>query len=263
MTTSTRYPALFVGHGSPMIALADNALTDGFHAVAKSLIDAHGKPKAILMYSAHWVTPGTRTSYIDKPDQIYDMYGFPDELYAVKYEPQGSPALAQEVVSILGEDVVAFDRTWGIDHGTWTVLKHLFPEADIPVIQVSLNMSLGAQGLYEQGKALTRLRDEGILLIGSGNIVHNLGRLQYHLPEGGSPMAHAFAETVRDAVLARNDEKVIRYEEIEFSSYAAPTPEHFWPLLPILGATQGEKATVFNDAYQYGSLAMTSFNFER
>lgn len=255
-----KMPAVFVGHGSPMIALYDNPITRTYHELGEKIIEKYGKPKAILMVSAHWFTGGTFIQSAQHPKQIYDMYGFPQELYEVKYEPEGSMELTKEVESILGEEVSVND-TWGIDHGTWTVLVHMFPKADIPVVQLSVNRWMDAEESYEMGKKLASLRDKGYLLMGSGNVVHNLRMVEWD-NKGGSPAADRFDAYIREAVEKREDEKVIHFENHPDAAYAVPTPDHYLPLLYVLGASEGEKPEVFNNVRDLGSMAMTGFAFE-
>ncbi len=254
--TIKRMPVLFVGHGSPMLALQSNELTKGFSVMGERLLKAYPRPKAILAISAHWYTRGSLVNDTEHPEQIYDMYGFPDELYALKYPAAGSPAVAARIESLLGE-AVAVDNTWGIDHGTWTVLHHMFPAADIPVLELSINGYLTAAQHYAVGEKLAGLREEGVLIMGSGNIVHNLYRIE-HANASGSPMAFAFNDRVVDALKRRDDETLIHYEALPFAKYAVPTPEHYLPLLYALGAARKEPVEIFNETCTLGSLAMTS-----
>lgn len=258
--TQKRLPVLFVGHGSPMLALQDNELTQAFGKTGEKILSTFERPKAILAISAHWYTSVSLVNDSEKPEQIYDMYGFPDELYQLRYEPAGSPAVAKRVEDLLG-DKVKVDNTWGIDHGTWTVLHHMFPKADIPVLQLSINGNLSPEEHYALGQKLNTLRDEGVLILGSGNIVHNLWRIE-HANASGTPMAFAFNDRVVDAIKARNDDLVVNYRQIPFSQYAVPTPDHYLPLLYVLGAAdKSEKAYIFNNTCTLGSLAMTCFVF--
>uniref|UniRef100_UPI00402796E6 dioxygenase family protein n=1 Tax=Mitsuokella multacida TaxID=52226 RepID=UPI00402796E6 len=226
-----KMPAIFVGHGSPMIALDHNELTDTYHRLGKRILEEFGKPRAILMVSAHWYTHGTLVQSAAKPRQVYDMYGFPPELYALKYEPTGFAALTREVTDLLGNGVEV-DDNWGIDHGTWSILVHIFPEADIPVVQLSVNGDIAACQSYELGQKLASLREKGYLIMGSGNVVHNLRRVEWE-NEHGNPDA----------------------------DYAVPTPDHFLPLLYVLGASQGESPYIFNNIRNLGSMALTGYAF--
>lgn len=254
-----KMPVIFSGHGSPMLALDDNDVTRGLRAVGDAVLREHGKPRAILAISAHWYTRGTFVQRTESPKQIYDMYGFPRELYGFKYPVKGDIALADRVVDLLGERV-AVNNDWGIDHGTWTVLCHMFPEADIPVVQLSVDATLSKDEIFEIGKALAPLREEGYLIFASGNVVHNLRRVDWDNPNG-SPECLAFNDAITEYVLARNDQAVMEYEAVSHAAYAVPTPEHYLPLVYCLGAAEGEAPTVFNNHCDLGAIAMTGFIF--
>lgn len=255
-----RMPTLFVGHGSPMMALEHTETTNTFKSIGQNIINNYGKPKAILAVSAHWYTDGTYIQSTENPKQIYDMYGFPKELYEVVYSAKGDNELTQKVQQLLG-DAVSIDDTWGIDHGMWTVLVHMFPDASVPVVQLSINKNLNPKEAYQLGTKLQSLRDEGYLIMGSGNIVHNLRRLEWDSPSG-TPATIEFDRYITDAVLANDTDKVINYEQHPHAGYAAPTPDHYLPLIYIMGAGEGAKPTVFNQTYNSGSLSMTGFIFE-
>ncbi|MDD5852099.1 MAG: 4,5-DOPA dioxygenase extradiol [Galactobacillus timonensis] len=252
-----RTPVIFSGHGSPMIALEHNEITSGMEAVGRHVIDTYGKPKAILAVSAHWYTRGTFTQSAAHPSQIYDMYGFPEELYRVKYPVSGNRELTDQIVSLLGSQV-SIDDSWGIDHGTWTVLVHMFPKADIPVVQLSVDGTLTPEQCFETGKKLASLRDEGYLIFGSGNIVHNLRRVEWDNPDG-TEMTHAFNDYIINAVTEKQNEKVIHYTEGPEASYAVPTPDHYLPLVYCLGAAGDDSVREFNNVCNLGSMAMTGF----
>lgn len=254
-----KMPAVFVGHGDPMIALKTNEMTETLNKIGKEIVKNHGEPKAILTISAHWFTKDTFIQSAEFPKQIYDMYGFPDELYEVKYPVKGSKDLTNEVENILGNDVKINDD-WGIDHGTWTIFVHMFPEAKIPVVQLSVNAYLSAEKAYKLGEKLAKLREKGYLIVGSGNIVHNLRKIEWNNPKG-SHEADNFDKYILDSISKREDKKVINYQENEYSNYAVPTPDHFMPILYILGASQGEKPYIFNEIRELGSLSMTSYAF--
>ncbi|MBM6993831.1 MAG: 4,5-DOPA dioxygenase extradiol [Prevotella sp.] len=253
-------PAIFVGHGSPMLALEDSTVTRTLAKVGQQVINKFGKPKAILMVSAHWYKAGNLIQKTPHPKQVFDMYGFPRELYEVKYELEGSDELSEAVLALqdLGAKV---DNTWGIDHGTWTTLIHMFPDADIPVVQLSVNGVVTPQQSYEIGKKLSQLRDQGFMVMGSGNIVHNLREVEWDNAHG-TPQAETFNDYITAAVERRDDDAVIRFKEHALGRYAAPTPEHFLPLLYVLGASEGEKPIVFNKLCNLGTMAMTGFVFE-
>ncbi|MEE8826540.1 MAG: 4,5-DOPA dioxygenase extradiol [Eubacteriales bacterium] len=256
---SLRMPVIFSGHGSPMVALEHNDVTEGMAAVGRSVIQAYGKPKAILAISAHWYTDGTFVQSAKKPRQVYDMYGFPKELYEVKYPVTGNADLTDAVISLLG-NTVSVDDSWGIDHGTWTVLVHMFPDADIPVVQLSVNGRLTPAESYAIGKKLAPLRDLGFLIVGSGNVVHNLRQVEWD-NEGGTPMTLRFNQRIKDAVVSGDHQTVIDYAKLPDAGYAVPTPDHFLPLLYCLGAAEGDSVSVFNNVCNLGSMAMTGFLF--
>ena len=254
-----KMPVIFVGHGDPMIALKINEMTETLKKIGKNIIEKHGEPKAILCISAHWYTKDTFIQSTEIPNQVYDIFGFPNELYEVKYPVKGSKELTKDVEKILGNEVKINDD-WGIDHGTWTVLVHMFPEAKIPVVQLSVNANLSANKAYKLGEKLAKLREKGYLIVGSGNIVHNLRKIEWDNPKG-TQEADKFDRYILENISKREDEKVIKYEEHEYSNYAVPTPDHFMPILYILGASQGEKPYIFNEMRELGSLSMTSYIF--
>lgn len=235
-----RMPVVFFGHGSPMLALEDNAYTKEFERIGHEIIQNYGKPRAILSISAHWFTRDTFIQSAARPEQIYDMYGFPQELYDLVYPAKGSAGLTHAVTEALGEDV-SINDSWGIDHGTWSVLVHAFPSADIPVVQLSLKRGLGFQKSYELGCRLAHLRDEGFLIIGSGNIVHNLAAVEWNNP-GGSAAAERFNEYVVKALTSEVPQRVIEAPAAPDAFYALPTPDHFLPLVYCLGAAYGAQS---------------------
>lgn len=253
-----KMPVAFIGHGSPMSAIEDNEYTRNWVKIA-SIIP---KPKAILAVSAHWFTNGTRISTSSKPRMIYDMYGFPQELYDVKYAATGSPELAVKVIKLLGETVIE-DNSWGIDHGTWSILKHMYPAADIPVVQLSVDGNASAEVHYEIGQKLNSLREDGILIFASGNVVHNLGRVNWGM-KGGYDWADEFDNYIKDGILNRDYTNVINYKNAGITAANSfSTPEHFLPLLYALGASSEEDhLTVFNDSRLMGALSMTSYIFQ-
>lgn len=255
---NNRMPMLFIGHGSPMNAIEDNDYTAGWQRIASGL----KKPKAILSVSAHWVTEGTRVNDSETPKTIYDMYGFPDALYKVKYDASGSPSFAQKTKSLLTKEVKV-DNTWGIDHGTWSVLCRMFPEADIPVYQLSLDRNASAKKHFENGRAISALREEGVLILGSGNVVHNLSKVNFRM-SGGFEWADEFDQYVIQHIKNGTYDGVLDYNCAgESAQMAFYTTEHYDPLLYVLGAAKpDDKLTVFNDSRIYGALSMTSFLFE-
>ena len=255
----SRMPVVFSGHGDPMIALRDDEITRGMRQVGQDVIERHGKPKAMLAISAHWYTAGTFVQSAPQPRQVYDMYGFPQELYDLKYPAAGHPELSERVQALLG-DRVSVDDSWGVDHGAWTVLVHMFPEADVPVVQLSVDSMLDGDEILQIGRSLATLRDEGYLIFGSGNIVHNLRRVEWGNPQG-TPVARRYNRAVVDAVLAGEVDKVADYDSFENASYAVPTPEHYLPLVYCVGAADGDEPAVFNNICNLGSMAMTGFTF--
>lgn len=256
---NVRMPAIFVGHGSPMLALEHSGVTRRLRALGEEVTAIFGLPKAILMLSAHWYKNRSLVQLTLHPKQIYDMYGFPPELYEVKYQPVGCEELSRSVMSLMGSDV-AVDNTWGIDHGAWTPLVHMFPDASVPVVQISVNAAAGALGCYEIGRRLARLRDEGYMIMGSGNVVHNLRMVNWD-SAGGSWEALAFDRYVVEAIEKRSDRKIIDYTDNANAHYAVPTADHFLPLLYVLGASDGERPMVFNNLCTLDSMSMTGFAF--
>ncbi len=254
-----KMPVVFSGHGDPMIALRHDTITQGMVEIGQKILKEYGRPKAILAISAHWYTRGTFVQTAEQPKQIYDMYGFPKELYAVRYPVKGCWELSQRVQELLGTDV-SVNNEWGIDHGTWTVLVRMFPAADIPVVQLSVDGLRSGEVILEMGKKLSPLRDEGFLIFGSGNIVHNLQQVEWDNP-GGTEMTLRFNQFIIENVLAGNTDNVVHYQSAPDAAYAVPTPDHYLPLLYCLGAAGGDKAKVFNNVCNLGSMAMTGFVF--
>lgn len=255
-----RMPAIFIGHGSPMLALEDSKVTHELARIGQKVLTEHGLPRAILMISAHWYKSTNLVQRTAHPEQIFDMYGFPRALYEVKYQPEGYAALSDAVLGIkeLGAKV---DNNWGIDHGAWTPLVHMFPEADIPVVQLTVNGVVGPRQNYEIGQLLAGLRDQGYLIIGSGNVVHNLRQVDWENAHG-TREAEAFNDFIVRSVEQRNDDAAINFSSHTNARYAVPTPDHYLPLLYVLGASQGEKPLVFNNMCTLGAMAMTGFYFE-
>ncbi len=252
-----KMPVLFVGHGSPLNAIEENAYTREWRKLAESI----PKPKAILSVSAHWYARGSKVNSLDEPKQIYDMYGFPQELYDLVYPAKGSPVLAKRVQELLPGKVET-DNSWGIDHGTWSVLVKMYPHADIPVVQLSVDRTASAEAHLTLGKALKPLRDEGILILASGNVVHNLSRVAWNM-HGGFDWALDFDKYIKDRVLNSDHDGVAGYALLgQTASLAVPTPDHFFPLLYALGASEtGDEISVFNEACVLGSLSMTGYVF--
>ncbi|MBN2701306.1 MAG: 4,5-DOPA dioxygenase extradiol [Methylohalobius sp. ZOD2] len=246
-------PALFVGHGSPMNAIEDTEFSRLWMNIGRSL----PRPKAILCISAHWETDGMRVTAMENPRTIHDFSGFPKPLFEMEYPAPGSPDLAQWIQEILGP-TVSLDFDWGIDHGAWSVLCRMYPEADIPVVQLSLDRTKTPASHYELGKALRVLRRRGVLVVGSGNIVHNLRELVWK--DVAYDWAVAFDERVKELILSGDHESLIHYERLgESALRSVPTPEHFLPLLYILALHDPKEAvTFFAEKVTLGSISMRS-----
>ncbi|MGI5898744.1 MAG: 4,5-DOPA dioxygenase extradiol [Christensenellales bacterium] len=254
-----RMPVLFVGHGSPMNAIEENEFRSAWIKLGPTL----PRPEAILSVSAHWFTPGTKVLTADPPQTIYDMYGFPEELYRVVYSAPGAPALAHKTKELITSREVDPDSFWGLDHGTWSVLCNLYPKADIPVFQLSIDMDAPMEEHFKIGTQLQSLRDQGVLIMGSGNVVHNLARVNWRM-EGGYDWAEDFDLYIKQSVLNRDFDNVIDYKRAGNSaSLAFKSIDHYAPLLYALGAAEdSQKISVFNDACQLGSISMTSYLLE-
>ena len=251
------FPALFVGHGSPTNASESNVYTSGWRALGSSL----PRPRAILAISAHWFTRGTFVTANVTPPTIHDFGGFQPELYEVSYPAPGSPELAAALVSLLAPFKVTAASDWGLDHGTWSVLVHTDPRADIPIVQLSIDGTHPPQFHYALGQTLATLRREGILVFGSGGIVHNLGRLARSGPAATPAWAQEFDDWVRACVASGDHAALVDYvSRGQSARLSVPTPEHYLPLLYVLGAQQPhERVTVPVSGFDLGSLSMTSF----
>lgn len=255
-----RMPVIFSGHGDPMIALRKDEVSMTFAEVGKQFLAKYGKPKAILAISAHWYTHGNLLQKMENPPKINDMFGFPKELYEIPYQVKGCAELSDKVAEILGASV-EIDNDWGIDHGVWSVFVHMFPAADIPIVELSVNGDISAEEIFEIGVKLSDLRAQDYLIFGSGNIVHNLREADWDNPNGTEKTLQ-FNQEIIDAVLKGDTKKIINYEKIPNASYAIPTPEHYLPLIYCIGAADGDGAKVFNNVCNLGSMAMTGFIFE-
>lgn len=259
-----KMPVLFLGHGNPMNAIADNIFTRGFQEMAKTL----PKPKAILCISAHWETRGTFVTAMPHPETIHDFGGFPQALFDVQYPAPGSPELAKEAAELITSTTVQLTDDWGLDHGCWTVAKFLYPEADVPIVEMSIDYTQGPAYHYALAQELMALRRKGVLIIGSGNTVHNLRKVAWSkMNEVG--FAYEWAESanekIKKFITDGNHQDLIAYEKqgIEFQ-LAIPTPEHFIPLMYTLGLQEkGEVPTLFNDALIGGSLNMLSVKIDK
>lgn len=255
-----RMPVLFLGHGSPMNAIEENEFVTGWRNIGKTLPE----PNAILCVSAHWETRGTYVTSMKMPKTIHDFGGFPLELYDVQYPAPGSPELALETKSMIRKVTVGLDDKWGLDHGCWSVIKHLYPKADIPVIQMSLDYYQSPQYHYDLAKELSPLREKGVLIVGSGNIVHNLGLIAWGKPGEpgfGYDWAIEANEKIKKFVLLNDHKSLIDYKSMGRAfNLAVPTPDHYLPLLYSLALKEeNEAVNIFNDKAVMGSLTMTSF----
>jgi len=250
-------PAAFLGHGNPMNALEHNRYTEAWRRFGR----ACGRPRAILMVSAHWYTNATAVTAMSRPRTIHDFYGFPRELFAFQYPAPGSADLADEVAELTEPDSIGLDtESWGLDHGAWSVLAHAFPRADIPVVQLSINALKPFSYHVDLAARLASLRERGVVIMGSGNLVHNLHRIDWDSPDGGYPWAVRFDELAREMMLESPGDIATLEADGEYR-LIAPTPEHFIPLLYIaaLAAQSGRPAEVLAQGLAYGSISMTSF----
>jgi 4,5-DOPA dioxygenase extradiol len=256
-----RMPVLFIGHGSPMNAIEDNVFSRTWQELGRTL----PKPKAILCISAHWETEGgSFVTAMEQPRTIHDFGGFPEELYQAQYPAPGSTWLAREIKKAVTAVPVDVDNEWGLDHGTWSVLSRMYPAADIPVVQLSLNRTGHSRDHYAIGREFLGLRERGVLIIGSGNMVHNLGRIELRGPDFNEPFGFDWAIEANDLfkklIIESRHEELVNFRDLgKAARLAIPTSEHFLPLLYILALKRdGEKVTFFNDAPVAGSLTMTS-----
>ena len=257
MHLEKRMPVLFVGHGSPMNAIEENTFSTSWRKMGKRL----GKPKVILAISAHWQSDNLKISTSRQYKQIYDMYGFPDELYQVEYHPPGEPACAQRVLDLFGKRV-SVDNEWGIDHGIWSVLVNMYPEADVPVVMMSVGIKQTPQEQFEIGRTLWQLRDEGVLILCSGNVVHNLALVNWNMV-GGYDWAYQFDGYIKRSILDKQYKNVIHYQQNAANEKAFWTVEHFYPLLSALGAAaDDDTVSVWNERCLLGAMSMTSYLFE-
>jgi 4,5-DOPA dioxygenase extradiol len=250
-------PALFVGHGSPMNALERNRYTEAWRAFGAGV----PRPRAILAISAHWYVNATAITAMGRPRTIHDFYGVPPELFAVEYPAPGDPALAAEIVETVKPAWIGLDEdSWGIDHGTWSVLVHMFPRADIPVLQLSINALEPFAYHVALGRRLAPLRERGVLIVASGNVVHNLRRIDGHQPDAAFAWNRRFDEAAKEIMIS-NPAGIARLQQHPDFALAAPTPEHFMPLLYLAGlaAASASTAEPLIEGYAMGSLSMTAY----
>jgi 4,5-DOPA dioxygenase extradiol len=258
-SNTDKMPVLFLGHGSPMNAIEENQFVAGFRNLAKTL----PQPNAILCISAHWFTNGTKVTSMQMPRTIHDFGGFPQALFDVQYPAKGSPELAAETKKILEPVLVDLDEHWGLDHGAWSVIKHLYPQANVPVIQLSIDYTKSGQYHFELAQKLQSLRHKGVLIIGSGNIVHNLRLVDFRnfdKDNYGFDWAIEARETINNYLSDGNFQPLIDFEKMNKAiQLAIPTPDHYLPLLYTLGLKEkSEDLSLFNDKLLAGSLSMTS-----
>jgi len=255
-----RMPVLFVGHGNPMNALERNDYTRGWERMAAEL----PRPRAILSVSAHWYTPGVRVTSEERPRTIHDFGGFPRKLYEVSYPAPGSPELARRVRDLLAPSPVELDERWGLDHGTWSVLLHVFPEAEVPVVQLGIDETLAAQEHFALARRLRPLRDEGVLVLGSGDIVHNLHTYAWgrHAAEPYD-WAVRFESRIRQSVEAKDFGAIVAYEQMgRDAALAAPTPDHFLPLLYVIAQAEPDEPVTYPvEGFDGGSVSMLAIRF--
>lgn len=254
-----KMPVLFLGHGSPMNAIEENEFVSGFRKISQSF----EKPKAVLCISAHWETRGTLVTAMKHPRTIHDFGGFPKKLFEVQYPAPGSPELAEETKNLVQMTEIGLDQKWGLDHGAWSVIKHLYPDADIPVIQMSLDYTKSPAYHYQLARELSKLREKGVLIVGSGNMVHNLRRVAWdklNTEDFGFDWAIEANTKMKELILDRNHQPLIAYSSLgKAFQLAIPTPEHYLPLLYSLALSgKKEEIELFNDKAVAGSLTMTS-----
>lgn len=249
-------PVLFVGHGNPMNAIEENPFVASWRNITKLI----PTPSAILCISAHWETNGTQVTAMEMPKTIHDFGGFPQALFDVQYPAPGSPELAKTTKELIASTNVGLDRQWGLDHGTWSVLKHFYPQADIPIVQLSLNYKLTPQEHYNLAKEITALRSRGVLIVASGNMVHNLGTIDWRNPNSGYDWALEANSKFIELIEKQDHTSLIDYNKLgKAVQMSIPTPEHFLPLLYILAQQQpNETVEFFNNQTVMGSLSMTS-----
>ncbi len=254
-----KMPVLFMGHGSPMNGIEDNEFSQYWAKLGKEIPE----PKAVLVISAHWLTKGTHITAMEHPKTIHDFGGFPKELFAVQYPAPGSPAIAKETVDLVQQTNVGLDHDWGLDHGTWTVVRHMYPNANIPVLQLSIDYHQPASYHYSLAQELQALRKKGVLIMGSGNMVHNLRMVAWdkmNVPNYGYDWAQEMNETFKKLIRSKDHTPLMNYESMgKAALLAIPTPDHYYPLIYTLGLQDNkDEVEFFNDRLVAGSLTMTS-----
>lgn len=259
MANTPKMPVLFLGHGSPMNAIEENQFVKGFRTIGQNLT----KPTTIICVSAHWYTNGTKVTAMEMPKTIHDFGGFPKALYDVQYPAKGNPELAKETKSLLSPTAVALDETWGLDHGAWSVIKHLYPKADVPVIQLSIDYTKPAQYHFDLAKKLQAMRSKGVLIVGSGNIIHNLGLVDFKNLDKenyGYDWAIEARQIINQFIEKQDFQSLIDYKNLPKAvQLAIPTPDHYLPLIYALGLKEkNDTIQLFNDKLLGGSLSMTS-----
>jgi len=257
--TDHTFPVLFIGHGSPMNGIEHNEFSNHWAQLGKTL----PQPKAVLVVSAHWLTRGSYITAMENPKTIHDFGGFPKELFEVQYPAKGNPALAEETTKLITNTELHLDHEWGLDHGTWTVVRHMYPEANIPVLQFSIDYEKPPQYHYDLAKQLLSLRKKGVLIIGSGNMVHNLRMIAWDKlqeSEYGFDWALEINQIFKDKIVSKNHQDLIDYQKLgSAAKLAIPTPDHYYPLLYTLALQEdNDEVSFFNDKAVGGSLTMTS-----
>lgn len=251
----TTMPAAFIGHGSPMNALETNRYTDAWRRFGQSV----PRPRAVLMVSAHWYINATAVTVMHKPKTIHDFFGFPPELFAVQYPAPGMPELADEISGAVDPVWVGRDiDSWGLDHGTWSVLVHAYPEAEVPIVQLAIDASKDVAYHYDLGRRLAPLRESGVVIMGSGNIVHNLRLVDFSLGEQPYDWARRFNEAVNE-VLTTEPSRILELQHHPDFDRSVPTPDHYLPMVYLAGLADGRPLEVMIDGYQAGSLSMDAY----
>ncbi len=254
-------PAFFIGHGSPMNGIEDNTFSIQWQQLGRDI----PTPDAVLVISAHWYTKGTRITAMDHPKTIHDFSGFPQALFNIQYPAPGNAMLAKETAQLIQSTPVLLDHDWGLDHGTWTVVRHIYPDASIPVLQLSIDYTMSPAAHYALAKEIASLRKKGVLILGSGNMVHNLRILNWQQPASGFDWADEMNDTFKKLISTQQHQSLIQYTDLgQAAALAIPTPEHYLPLLYILALQEkNEDATFFNDKTVMGSVSMTSVKISR